>query len=509
MNHSKMIAAKRIAVAVAAVFATLSAPAMAADAKSLLDLMLKKGVITQAEYDEFLKSDAYENQQFKDKRIDDDVSKTVKYVQKHEKDGNVTTNGLGIASADGNFTANLTGRVHMDARVFKSEFTEGKEYLTAGIKGGDAFELRRARLGFTGTIYKDTDYLLLLNMTGASDPNIVEEAWGNHRFGQEVQFRFGRFKQPFNLEEVGTSSNNLDFMQRSYVNALAPAKQIGFMLHGIPMAGTTYAASVYQTGFSQIAANGSYEFAARVTANVAEIASIKDSVIHLGLANTAGNYEVVGAASATSTLLTIRDENRGLDLFSWKEYVGAGSDANGAKYSEKVSKNNLGAEIAVAYGPFKVQYEMSEAKFDAYDTLTSSSDGSGKVKTQYLAAVYNLTGENWSDTYKNGGFGGTKPKKNFSMSGGGLGAWQVGVRYSTYDASDLQLVNSTSAGAASSTISPKGNTTTIGLNWMLNPNARFMLNYAVTRFDSNFTPVSGGNAGDMERVISLRSQFNF
>ena len=502
MKHSKLIAAKRIAVAVAAVCATMSAPAFAADAKSLLDLMLKKGVITQAEYDDYLKSDAYENQQFKDKRIDDDVSKTVKYVQKREKDGSVTSNGIGIASADGNFTANLTGRVHMDARTFKSEFTEGKEYLTAGVKGGDAFELRRARLGFAGTIYKDSDYLLLMNMTG-SNTNNVEEAWINHRFSPAVQFRAGRFKQPFNMEEYATSSNNLDFMQRSYVNALAPAKQIGFMLHGVPMNGTTYAASMYQNSFDQISAIGSFEYAGRITANISELNSIKDTVMHIGMAATSGQYEVAGA-TAGATLLTIRDENRGLDVFKWTENAGASGGTN------KVSKKNLGVEVAGAYGPFKLQYEMSEARFDDVDTnTTSTAEGSGKIKTQYLAAVYNITGENWADTYKNGGFGGTKPKSNFSLSGGGTGAWQIGLRYSTYDASDLQLVNATSASGASASIAPKGNTTTIGLNWMLNPNARFMLNYAVTRFDANFTPVSGGNAGDMERVISLRTQFNF
>ena len=64
MKQSKMIAAKRIAVAVAAVCATMSAPAFAADdVKNLLDLLLKKGVITQAEYDTYVKSDAFENQQ--------------------------------------------------------------------------------------------------------------------------------------------------------------------------------------------------------------------------------------------------------------------------------------------------------------------------------------------------------------------------------------------------------------------------------------------------------------
>jgi len=58
MNKSNnLVAAKRIAIAVATVCASLSAPAFAAaDSKALLDLMLKKGVITQKDYDEFVEA---------------------------------------------------------------------------------------------------------------------------------------------------------------------------------------------------------------------------------------------------------------------------------------------------------------------------------------------------------------------------------------------------------------------------------------------------------------------
>ena len=73
MNNTptRLIAAKRLAVAVAAVCATLAAPAFATDdVKNVLDLMLKKGMITQQDYDQFMKdnADAAENKQFKEKR---------------------------------------------------------------------------------------------------------------------------------------------------------------------------------------------------------------------------------------------------------------------------------------------------------------------------------------------------------------------------------------------------------------------------------------------------------
>jgi phosphate-selective porin OprO and OprP len=54
----------------------------------------------------------------------------------------------------------------------------------------------------------------------------------------------GKFKQPFGLEQL-TSSNNIDFMERSYVDQLAPGKKIGAMAFGEPKPGFTYAGSVY------------------------------------------------------------------------------------------------------------------------------------------------------------------------------------------------------------------------------------------------------------------------
>ena len=70
-SPTRTMTAKRIAVAVAAVCATMSAPSFAAggDMKALMDLLLKKGVLTQQEYDHNIQAaqDAAENQALKEK----------------------------------------------------------------------------------------------------------------------------------------------------------------------------------------------------------------------------------------------------------------------------------------------------------------------------------------------------------------------------------------------------------------------------------------------------------
>ena len=189
MNKSNhLIAASRVAVAVAAVCASLSAPAFAADNKALLDLMLKKGVITQKDYDEFVDAtrDADENKAFKEKRVDQDLAKANAYMQKNADAGQVMKSGLGIQSADGESSIQLTGRIHMDYRNYGRTAASGSTVDPLQ----DAFEVRRARLGVKGQFMKDWKYELVGNygmsgngMSSGSTEIDVAYEWEQQRPG--------------------------------------------------------------------------------------------------------------------------------------------------------------------------------------------------------------------------------------------------------------------------------------------------------------------------------------
>jgi phosphate-selective porin OprO/OprP len=555
-NSSKIIAAKRTAVAVAMVCASFAAPAFAAgDVKGLLDLMLKKGVITQADYDQYMEAskDSMENQSFKEQRIDQDVSKSIKFIQKRDKDGSVKENGFGFKSADGNSEVNLTGRLHFDARSFDTNFGETLDRDSGSM--ANRFTARRARLGLTGILNKDISFELVTNLVGGN-ANLLDTGWVNYNFRPELQLRAGKMKMPLGMETL-SSSNNIDFMERSYLDQVAsPGKQFGLTLHG-ESGVVNYAFSGYQTGFDPLSNSQglSPEAGARVNSDLAKAFNVGgDVVLHFGLAATTGKLQVVpttssqkGSAFETKgAVLAFRDEALGLTN-AWRDRIlgacpyssaaGVGactSSVTGyslpAQEVATVNKTVTAFESAVAYGPAKFQYEFADVKINASSNAITAVSGttyqsstSGHAYVQYASFVYNLTGEVWKDAYKGGLFGGIKPKANFNVKEGTGGAFQASMRFSRYDASSfgasdsdgVTYTNSSSQKLHEVEGSPKGNTLTYGLNWILNPNARVMLNYSMTKFDNSFYPVDAGTVtsstktGNKSDALMLRTQFNF
>ncbi len=556
-QSNKLIAAKRAAIAVAAVCASLSAPVYANDSKALLDLMLKKGVITQKDYDEFLEAtkEAAENKAFKDQRIDQDVSKAVKFLQKNAPNGFVRPSGAGLETADGNFILNLTGRLHFDTRTIGGDHGEYTDRDSGSLS--DRFSVRRARLGASGTINKNINYEVVTNLVG-SNANLLDTAWANYTPQPEAQIRVGRFKQPYGLETL-VSSNNISFMERSYQDQIAPGKQLGVMFHGEQPNSLTYAASAYQAGFDPQSSNNGLgpEAAGRVTFNLAKaIQGVGDDVLmHVGVAATKGTFTVVPTTSSQGgdnrttrgAFVVFNDEFGGLRNVYRNRILGTppcpapstttgqctyGGYSLAAADAASIDRQLTGFEFALAKGPTKLQGEYTLADYSATSQAVTSAGAryttrsSGDVKTYYVEIMHNLTGEPWAPTYRSGVIGNIRPANAFNLATmSGTGALQLGLRYSVYDAGSFGANVSTAGtstnyprtGNAEYQIegSPKGNTTTIGLNWILNPNARIMFNYAMTRFDYAFQPVDvsvgpgAASRGEKSHAFMIRSQFNF
>ena len=485
-----LIAAKRIAVAVATVCATLAAPAYATDdVKNVLDLMLKKGVISQQDYDQFMKdnADAAENKQFKEQRLDKDISKANAFIQKNAEAGQVMKNGLGIQSSDGQHSIALTGRVHADYRQF-----DANNSAAASDPHQDKFEVRRARLGVKGQLFKDFKYEIIgdfgiassssVGTSGTSDSGMSNQLTGtdvaylDYAYDPAFQVRVGRFKMPFSLEQL-TSSNNMDFMERSLAGQvegeIIPAKETGMMFFGSPQSGLSYALAMSRGRTNKSAVYDKPDFVGRVTANFAELSGNKDLVTHLGIGYSVGEVTAVTPASSNT-------EARASSGFFGGTALAAGS-----------SRVRTGIEMALAYDAFKLQSEYFNIKYEQPSGVEPA------IKANYVQALWNITGEKHNYSNSSGTFGWIKPKSAFTKSGG-TGAWQLGLRVSDFNGEEFTLGSGKVSGATA---------TTIGLTWFMNDNVRVMANYVQTKFPSAFG--TGGAARTSEDAFMLRGQFSF
>ena len=449
----------------------------------------------------------------------------------------------------------LTGRVHYDFRNISSGLPNSTDRDTASV--AENFELRRARIGFTGSLNKDLQFEAVGNAVGGST-NFIDTAFINYGYNKQAQVRVGRFKQPFSLEE-NTSSNNIDFMERSYVNQLVPAKKLGAMLHGSTESGITYGLSFYSNDFNEVSnsetAGGMG--ALRTTANLAKLAELggDSTIVHLGIGYANGSYQQTpttsgnttgSATDSRATILSFRDENRGLGN-SYRLQIGGDIMPNNiynqsADNAVTIRQKLQGIELAVAQGPFKFQGEYAKAKFDAnsvrctWSSNACTSAGTAvvgaTVRTQYLSAVWNLTGENFAPTYSKGSWGSIKPSTEFmkdygGVVGNGTGAWQLTYRYSIYDVSldqattysagsvnapEYKITDGTSSTKSRYQNSPQATTQTIGLNWIMSSNARVMFNYSDTRFDQSVKALDTNTSSTTtqnEKIFSVRTQVNF
>ena len=547
MKNVKLRSMKRrsvIAVLSGALVMGFGANAMADTTDDIVNALIAKGVLTEEEGALLMRGRTGEKEAAEEKKKTE--------IKAKFKDG------ISFESGDGKHSMALTGRLHFDYRDVEDQNLSGLSGVgnayssdsdTASI--ADNFEVRRARIGVKGKFYEHFDYEVVTNLVGSS-ANLVDTAWINAGMFKPVQLRLGKFKQPINLEDYGTSSNNIDFMERSYVTQILPGKKAGAMVHGIPTAGLTYAGSIYQQndfGETDTESDGK-GYAGRGTVNFSELAGWKDSVLHVGVSGLSSEYGITpttssqtsSAASRTTrgTIFSFRTEGRGLNNIYRAQIAGdrtttAGYGITSATTAE-VDNKAMGLELIGAYGPFKVQGEFLKSRYDAVHENTDNRV-EADVQAFYAEALWLITGEKYADFYKNGGWGSIKPNNSFDMeSGKGWGAWEIGLRYDEFEVDNTSIEgsdNSRFQGATTNQAAGNLNTNntlgkdqtkggaktyTAGIKWIVNPNVRFMLNYSHTKFDEAFRPIdvtanNGTNADvntiDSEDIIALRGQVAF
>jgi phosphate-selective porin OprO/OprP len=461
-----------LAASIAALFCGFSAPALA-DMETLLDKLRDKGVLTEEEYQEMRTEVRAERREAALRKAQEEEKAAKKAEGAAAALNGNFKDGFIFESGDKANSIQVTGRVHADYRSFDVNSTNANT--------ANGFDIRRAYLGVQGKLYSDWTYEGTIDIAN----NTLEYAWLNYKAADALHFRMGAFKMPFSFEEL-TSSRFIDFQERSLVNAFAPAKDIGFMVHGeLVKDRLVYAvAAMNGQGKNTDEANSQVddqELIVRLASNLAPMAGLKDTVLHIGGGYTTGKMPGNNALTGG-----IRTEGRGLTFLTLA--------SPGGTAASDTERDRLGLETVLAWGPIKAQGEWVKASYE-----NSSVAFDREVDAYYASLNWMITGEKYADWYTMNGMRAIKPNRPFRKGAEGMGAWELGVRYSKIDADEFATGEFTGTKNAEAM--------TVGLKWVPVTPVRIYLNYTETEFDAPIAIVGGTT--EKEKAITLRSSVFF
>jgi phosphate-selective porin OprO/OprP len=297
-------------------------------------------------------------------------------------------------------------------------------------------------------------YDVVLNGVGKST-NVLDTASLTWAAMKPFQIQFGRFKQAFNLEGL-TSSNDIDFNERSFMNQISPHKKLGIAFKGTPTKGMTYAFTKYQEGYKNDVTEEENNYSGRLTYNWAEANKIKDSIFHVGIAGFTEDYASRPKTSSNgpshttnatthSNLFKFKSAGRGYSPLALIDIEGETLSHAGASQKGKTANQHESKFAAVegifAKGPFKLQGEYGRGEYEGKNPISGNA-AEADLEIGYISANYILTGEHYSKSYKGGKMKGIKVKNPFDFEKGtGTGAWEIGARYEYLGVDDTKITN--------------------------------------------------------------------
>jgi phosphate-selective porin OprO/OprP len=371
-----------------------------------------------------------------------------------------------IRSPDGQFSISPYGYVDTDYRAYKGDGAPADTYV-----------IRRARFGFQGNYGSHFDFALLTDANATSGA-IVRDVYLNVRIKPEFQFQAGQYKEPF-AQETGIGATNLDFVERGLQALLYPSVGTAFRSPGITLHGDISGGVVQYWAGAFNGRNG-------VTANATNEPEFVGRLRFYPWRKSKNDWFKQFAFGGSVT----HSRSRGLsgDL----SFNGLLPDA---AYSFFPSLHINGpieryeGEFTYIKSAYALRGEYVQLQEQRYNLGSETPGGLGFLnvpgigaKAWNISTTYLITGEkrpeNGTPRVKRALFGPDTP----GGKGRGLGAWELGVRYSGIQA------NAPSANFLSfftPGFVPQFNyhtdQFTAGINWYLNYWVKYQFNVNVDR----------------------------
>ena len=358
--------------------------------------------------------------------------------------------GFQAKDSTGNFKFKIGARTFFDiAYINQSASIEnkfGKQTL-----GG---EFRKAMFQSSGKIHGNVKYITQFDFSSGTIS--FNEVWIEiNKVPIVGNIRLGNFKEPMRFENLTSSKSSLA-MENSFTAKMLPGYASGMLLHKYLVKNKI-----------------NLQFAAVLNSDAVgkdlnndEKLNLDGRIVYLPLKNE-------NSFMHTSIYYSYRTNKN--KSFTWKFRPESHIANNYINF-------NLNAENMNVVG---FEYIFSHKQFTLHtEYLSQNINEISNDKYFYSYVIYGvwrITGE--SRKYKDplSGYDTFEPKKN--VSEGGIGGLEFVVRYSEVDLENYGKIQNI----------------TTGLNWYLNSNTRFMINYIISNLDGI----------GLTQIVQMRTQINF
>lgn len=348
----------------------------------------------------------------------------------------------------------------------------------------DTFLLRRVEPTLEGTWGQLVGFRVQAQLAG--DSASLNDAYLDLKFDPRATLRVGKFKHPFGLEQL-QSSSSLAAIERGLPTELTPARDYGVQLQGEFAKSTLgYAIGVF---------NGTVDGRDAVSSNPDNEFEATARVFWEPFRNDANAWSGLGFGLATSVGDSFGQGNNFLPRYrtpGQAQFFGyraeAAADGLRRRWSPQAYYYN---------GPLGLlgEYVTSEQ-----EVRLVAGANTGRVEhlentAWQVVGSWVLTGEDAS--YR----GVARPNRPFTVGAAGWGALELVARLGELDIDDEAFPLFANPATSASGI----DAWSIGLNWYLTQNLKLVANYTQAAFDG------GAVAGDREdeKTVFTRAQISF
>ncbi len=393
--------------------------------------------------------------------------------------------GFSLGTADNENVAKLRGVLHFDSRHYFDDVTPST---------ADTFLLRRVRPTLEGTLNGIFDYRFTPDFAGGR--TIILDAFVAARLAPWATVTAGKFKVPVGLERI-VSATDMRFIERGFPTSLLPNRDLGVQLGGNLAGGAASYSIGYFNGVSDggssdasgdVQNDTSGDWAARIFFTPFH-SSAHYALRGLGF-GIAGTY--VDSTGSTATTLLPSYRTPGQQTFF--SYRGTSGDVLGT-YADG-ERIRVTPQVYYTNGSFLALGEYARVSQDV--TRVTPTSGTRSESIDHSAWQVQLA---WFATGEEQSIRGFKPTTVFSPKDGTWGAWELVARYHELDIDDDAFEGDANSFANPATAASKASAWGIGINWYLNQNYKWSLNYEVTSFDG------GAATGDREDEKALLTRF--